>query len=240
MPSSKQNTPNISLSRNDILKISKEEFDTIEEYNEFIYEKKEEIKSRISEIIKIKQVYSQKVAFMKSMLNEAIEFKSVRLTLSQIENSIKQINETLYNYKYAYKILILSEEEIPSKKHNRININENKNNENNKKLINENANNLTNPDLSDKKSCEEIKESNEKSHHNEELDNSVKGSTSKIEKENSNQTKGNNKYKSKPKLKIKKLNKSIINYVIFLIHMREEKNLIHVNYLLFLFYIVFE
>jgi len=100
--------PNISLTSNDILKLPKEEFVTIEEYNEFIHKMKKKIKSKISEMNKAKQVvYSHKVAIIKSTLNGSIDFRSAQLALCQIENLILQINQNISNFEHVDKSHII-------------------------------------------------------------------------------------------------------------------------------------
>ncbi|KAL6589141.1 hypothetical protein U3516DRAFT_790608 [Neocallimastix sp. 'constans'] len=88
--------PNISLI------LPKEEFVIIEEYNEFIHKMKKKIKSKISEMNKVKQVvYSQKAVVTKSMLNGSIDFRSAQLALCQIESLILQINQNISNFEHT-------------------------------------------------------------------------------------------------------------------------------------------
>ncbi|KAG4100931.1 hypothetical protein H8356DRAFT_1422203 [Neocallimastix lanati (nom. inval.)] len=204
--------PNISLTSNDILKLPKEEFVTIEEYNEFIHKMKKEIKSKISEMNKAKQVvYSQKVVVTKSMLNGSIDFRSAKLALYQIERLILQINQNISNFEQVDKSMIFLKEEISNKRQKEANINENNINKNNDELINKNDINLiTKSELPDKESYEETTR-HSKNDSNEES-NTIKGSNHKKEKIKSNKVSGNNKMKTKPKLKLKKsYNKNTYN-----------------------------
>jgi len=146
--------PNMSLTSNDILKLPKEEFVTIEEYNEFIHKMKKNIKSKISEMNKAKQVvYSQKVVVTKSMLNGSIDFRCAKLALWQIERLILQINQNISNFEQVDKSMIFLKEEISNKRQKEANINENIINKNNNELINKNDINLiTKSELPDKES----------------------------------------------------------------------------------------
>jgi len=204
--------PNISLTSNNILKLPKEEFVTIEEYNEFIHKMKKEIKTKISEMNKAKQVvYSQKVVVTKSMLNGSIDFRSAKLALYQIERLILQINQNISNFEQVDKSMIFLKEEISNKRQKEANINENNINKNNNELINKNDINLiTKSEFPDKESYEETTR-HSKNDSNEES-NTIKGSNHKKEKIKSNKVSGNNKMKTKPKLKLKKsYNKNTYN-----------------------------
>ncbi|KAG4104430.1 hypothetical protein H8356DRAFT_1369792 [Neocallimastix lanati (nom. inval.)] len=107
--------------------------------------------------------------------------------------------------------MIFLKEEIPNKRQKEANINENNINKNNNELINKNDINLiTKSELPDKESYEETTR-HSKNDSNEES-NTIKGSNHKKEKIKSNKVSGNNKMKTKPKLKLKKsYNKNTYN-----------------------------
>ena len=114
---------------------------------------KKKIKSKISEMNKVKQVvYSQKAVVTKSMLNGSIDFRSAQLALCQIESLILQINQNISNFEQVDKSMIFLKEEISNKRQKEANINENSININNNELINKNDINLTKSDFPDKES----------------------------------------------------------------------------------------
>ncbi|ORY03548.1 hypothetical protein LY90DRAFT_640101, partial [Neocallimastix californiae] len=137
-------------------------------------------------------------------LDGSIDFRSAKLALCQIERLILQINQNISNFEQVDKSMIFLKEKIPNKKQKKANINENNINKNNNELINKNDINLiTKSELPDKEFYKETTR-HSKNDSNEES-NTIKGSNHKKEKIKSNKVSGNNKMKTKSKLKLKKI-----------------------------------
>jgi len=123
MPKLTNNTSNISLTKNDILNLSriKEDYVTIEEYNEFACQARNKIKILMTNLLKIQHVANvNKIEILQSMSNGSTEFNTAQYALSQVELGLYQINQKISYLQEANKSLNYIDKKIEERKQKEI------------------------------------------------------------------------------------------------------------------------